>query len=83
MSALGNGRLGPTMASLPPTQHFRPRPVMARLHRRWTTTRAPGPPTEAEIRDAILVLAEGYLADHPRHDPLYAEAERIFEEASR
>jgi hypothetical protein len=81
MSTLGNGSLGPTMASLPVTEHFRPRPVMARLQRRWTT-HAVGPPTEAEKRDAILVLAEGWLADEPAHDPLYVEAERIFEEAS-
>lgn len=80
---IGNGRLGPTMASLPETEHFRPRPVMARLRRRWTTPRDLKPPTDVEKRDAILVLAEGYLADSPAHDPLYAEAERIFEEASR
>lgn len=83
MSVHGNGNLGPTMASLPVTEHFRPRPVMSRLQRRRTTFTAMGPPTEAEKRDAILVLAEGWYADCPEHDPLYREAERIFEEASR
>lgn len=82
MSVEGNGQLGPTMASLPRTEHFRARPVMSRLSRRWSGHRVDRP-TEDEKRDAILVLAEGWTSDHPRHDPLYAEAERIFEEASR
>jgi len=83
MRVHGNGQLGPTMGSLPQTEHFRPRPVMSRLLRRWTTFTAMPLPTEEEKADAILVLKEGWVADHPKHDPLYMEAFTIFEEAGR
>ena len=67
---------------LPITEHFKPRPVAARYARRVSEHRV-DPPTEEEKRDAILVLKEGPFAVEPHYDKLYAEAERIFEEASR
>lgn len=79
---IGNGRLGSTMARLPMTEHFRPRPIM----RRWMVRlagRKPGEPTEEEIHDAIRILGEGYFADEPIHDPLYAEAERLLMEVGQ
>lgn len=58
-------------AALPPTTRIRERPVMTRLGTRLAG-RTPGPPTEDEKRDAILVLKDG-----PNEDLLYVEAERI------
>lgn len=72
--------MGPTMAALPETTHFRPRPVMSRLVRRWAG-RELEPPTEEEKVDATTVLHEGPSTDDPKDDPLYVEAERIFAEA--
>jgi hypothetical protein len=73
--------LGPTMKALPVTERIRPRPIMSRLIERWGG-RDPGPPTEEEKHDAILVLADPPNADDPKDDPLYAEAERVFAESS-
>ena len=78
-AVFGNGTLGETMTKLPQTTHFRARPMMTRLQRRWAG-REVGPPTDEERADAIKVLAEGFFADKPGHDPLYAEAERMLDE---
>lgn len=64
-----------------PTRKMTPRPVMLRAMRRYAGHSLP-PPTEREQQDAILILAEGPVEIDPRDDPLYAEAERIFAEAS-
>lgn len=59
--------------ALPQTTRIRPRPVMARLTRRWAG-RTIGPPTNEEKADAILILREG-PADGI--DPMYEEAQRV------
>lgn len=73
--------LGPTMAELDVTERVRPRPVMERLMARWGG-RDLSPPTEEEKQDAIEVLRDGTWADDPSVDPLYAEAERVFEDGA-
>jgi hypothetical protein len=40
-------------------------------------------PTEEEKQDAIRVIREGPSTPEPLGDPIYCEAERIFEEAGR
>lgn len=74
----GDIALGETMRALPETTRFHPRPVIARLTRRMSG-RTLAPPTEEEKSDAIRVLGEGPMSEE---DTLYAEAERIFIEAS-
>jgi hypothetical protein len=74
--------LGPTMLALPETSRIAPRPVMGRLVARWAG-RDLEAPNEDEVRDAIEVLRAGPFADDLQNDPLYLEAERIHEEASR
>lgn len=77
----------PTMAALPPSDRVRPRPVMARLSARWAGRPLP-PPTEEEKADAIAVLRDLPAEDREMGsgswllDPLYQEAERIFEEGA-
>lgn len=75
--------MGPTMASLEETTRIRPRPVMARLSRRWAG-RTLEPPTDEEKRDAVEVLRLGpqSVDDDEMFDPLYREAEAIFVEAA-
>lgn len=76
--------MGPTMASLPETAHYRPRPIMARTIARMSG-RELEPPTEEEKRDAIAVLRDYddtiNGAERSEFDPLYREAERVFMEA--
>lgn len=66
---------------LPVSTSMRPRPVWARMNRRISSSDRLGPPTEAEMQDAIRVLED---ADNQFYAPLlYLEAERIlFEESS-
>lgn len=73
--------MGPTMASLPETEHFRPRPIQARWLLR-VQGREPGPPTEEEKADAIAYLKDGPWSADPKEDSLYCEAERVFAEAA-
>ena len=72
--------LGTTMAALPETTRIRPRPVMLRWMQRMSNSKL-NPPSEEEKLDAVQVLREGPPDGEP--DPLYQEAERIFEEAGR
>lgn len=65
-----------TLAALPVSTRIRPRPIMARLSRRWAG-RSLEPPTEEEKADAIAVLRD---YDGGEFDPLYIEAERVFTE---
>lgn len=65
---------------LPNTTRIKPRPVWRRhLRRQLRNVEPMPPPTEAEKHDAILVLSEPLNAMAPE---LWAEATRIFEEAS-
>lgn len=65
---------------LPKTEHMRPRPVWARSQKRALRNfEAMPPPTEEEKYDAIRVLEDPYNAVVPE---LWAEAHRIFDEAS-
>lgn len=71
----------PARLALPETTRIRPRPVMARLSRRWAGRDVPAtPPTDEEMADAILVLRSGPEGDL---DPLYEEAQRILDDADR
>lgn len=69
---------GPTMRALPESTRIRPRPVIARLARRYAG-RDVGPTTNEERADAIEILRDG---PEPGIDPLYAEAERILADAT-
>jgi hypothetical protein len=75
-------QLGATMASLPESERYQPRPVQSRWLRRVVMQQEVGPPTDEEKADAIAVIGAGSWANDPADDPLYAEAERIFAEAS-
>jgi hypothetical protein len=75
-------QLGATMASLPESERYQPRPVQSRWLRRVVMQQEVGPPTDEEKADAIAVIGAGSWANNPADDPLYAEAERIFAEAS-
>src|SRR5512144_98625 len=67
-----------TFQEIPITGRMTPRPVWARLERRFNGEEL-GPPTDEEKHDAILVLQQELR--HPRS--LHAEALRIVEECSR
>lgn len=58
------------------------RPTMHRLLWRLSG-RTLGPPSEEEKQDAIEVLRRGTMLDDPSDDALYAEAERVLDEAGR
>lgn len=73
--------------SIPETDSMTLRPVFERLFQR-KEGRELAPPTELEKWDAIRVLEENWRDDPsctwPRTaEALYAEAERIFDEAGR
>lgn len=61
---------------IPVTDKIHPRPVYRRFLRRMAFVDL-DPPTEDEIRDAILILAD------PWEDYLQHEAFRIFDEAGQ
>lgn len=67
-----------TLDGLPVSDAIRPRPLAARVLRilngeKWT------PPTEAEVRDAIQVLAETLDDDADFGDQIHCEATAILE----
>jgi hypothetical protein len=65
----------------PPTTAITPRPVWARHIRRQTGEKLE-PPSEGEIRDAILVLRDAPILDWaPAGFLLHTEALRILDEA--
>jgi hypothetical protein len=72
----------PESWNLRPSKRIRLRPVTRRALRRMQLGSLPlGPPTNAEKRDAILILRDGPVTEHPADDPLYREAERILHES--
>lgn len=71
----------PERWTLPATKRIHQRPVMRRALRRMLGFPPLGPPTNAEKRDAIMILRDGPVTEHPADDPLYREAERILHES--
>jgi hypothetical protein len=63
----------PALAAVPVTDKVEPRPIVRYWMRRMTDRDAP--PTDAEKRDAIVILRDDY--DETEPDPLYIEAERM------
>lgn len=68
------------MSEIPVTDKVVMRPVWARRQRRHYMHTPPGPPTDAEMHDAVLVLADASLQIEA--PALWLEAEMIHAEAT-